>query len=232
MRDYGVEELGVFFIGESFLCQWLPEAIAEAKKVGFPYVFLTTNGSAASEKKLKQCMENGLDSLKFSLNFYEPAQLNQIAKVDERYFAKAIEAVKVARRIRDEGGHNCGIYASSIAFDGEQGEKMRRLVADIEPYVDEHYWLPLFSMREASERSGMKPIVGNPGRLAKMRGEIRRERDAIAALKAEWAKLRWGASSHWSRRNSSPASTGTDRAERKSTRGLESGCGAGLPRTP
>lgn len=169
MRDYGVEELGVFFIGESFLCQWLPEAIAEAKKVGFPYVFLTTNGSAASEKKLKQCMENGLDSLKFSLNFYEPAQLNQIAKVDERYFAKAIEAVKVARRIRDEGGHNCGIYASSIAFDGEQGEKMRRLVADIEPYVDEHYWLPLFSMREASERSGMKPIVGNPGRLAKMR---------------------------------------------------------------
>jgi cell division protein FtsL len=26
-------------------------------------------------------------------------------------------------------------------------------------------------------------------RLAKMRGEIRRERDAIAALKAEWAKL-------------------------------------------
>ena len=48
MRDVGVEELGVFFIGESFLCQWLPEAIAEAKDIGYPYVFLTTNGSAAT----------------------------------------------------------------------------------------------------------------------------------------------------------------------------------------
>ena len=46
MRDSGVEELGVFYIGESFTCKWLPEAIAEAKSVGFPYVFLTTNGSA------------------------------------------------------------------------------------------------------------------------------------------------------------------------------------------
>ena len=33
MRDSGVEELGVFYIGESFTCKWLPEAIAEAKEV-------------------------------------------------------------------------------------------------------------------------------------------------------------------------------------------------------
>ncbi len=169
MRDYGVEELGVFFIGESFLCQWLPEAIKEAKDVGYPYVFLTTNGSAVNEKKLRRCMESGLDSLKFSLNFYEPEQLAKIAKVSEANFDKAIEGVKTARRIRDEGGFDCGIYASSIAFDGEQGEKMRAVIAEIEPYVDEHYFLPLFDMRGASRASGMMPIVGNPGRLAKMR---------------------------------------------------------------
>lgn len=46
MREAGVEELGVFYIGESFTCKWLPEAIAEAKEVGYPYVFLTTNASA------------------------------------------------------------------------------------------------------------------------------------------------------------------------------------------
>ena len=33
----GVEELGVFYLGESFLCPWLPEAIRFAKQdVGFP----------------------------------------------------------------------------------------------------------------------------------------------------------------------------------------------------
>lgn len=170
MRDYGVEELGVFFIGESFLCQWLPDAIKEAKEeVGFPYVFLTTNGSAATPQKIERCMASGLDSLKFSLNFYDANQLSQVARVDERYWQKAVDAIKAAKAIRDTGRYDCGIYASSIAFDGEQGRKMQELVDTIRPYVDEHYWLPLFSMREASERAGMKPIVGNPGRLAKMR---------------------------------------------------------------
>src|SRR6188768_4420955 len=28
MVDAGVEELGLFFIGESFMCAWLPEAVA------------------------------------------------------------------------------------------------------------------------------------------------------------------------------------------------------------
>ena len=73
MRDAGVEELGVFYIGESFTCKWLPDAIAEAKKIGFPYVFLTTNGSAATPDRVEACMKAGLDSLKFSINFESPA---------------------------------------------------------------------------------------------------------------------------------------------------------------
>ena len=31
MREAGVEELGVFYLGESFLCPWLAEAIRYAK---------------------------------------------------------------------------------------------------------------------------------------------------------------------------------------------------------
>lgn len=172
MRDVGVEELGVFFIGESFLCQWLPDAIKEAKDVGFPYVFLTTNGSAAKPDKVRACMDAGLDSLKFSLNFDSPEQLSAIAKVSDAYFSKAIEHLKAARRIRDEERFDCGIYASSIAFDGAQGARMRAVIEEIKPYVDEAYWLPLFDMRGASKASGMKPIVGNPGRLAKMRDPL------------------------------------------------------------
>jgi len=166
MRDCGVEELGLFFIGESFLCRWLPDAIREAKSIGFPYVFLTTNGSAAKPDKVKACFEAGLDSLKFSLNFPDEGQFEEIAQVSPVYFRKAVEHLKEARRIRDDGNYRCGIYASSIDFDGEQGERMRALVEEVRPFVDEHYWLPLFSMGGASENSGMKPIVGNPGRLA------------------------------------------------------------------
>lgn len=172
MRDAGVEELGVFYIGESFTCKWLPEAIKEAKDVGFPYVFLTTNGSAATPDRVRKCMEAGLDSLKFSLNFHSPGQLASVAQVDERYFHKAIENLKAAKKIRDEGGFKCGLYASSIKFDGKQGEAMERIVDEILPFVNEHYWLPLFQMNGAAQAAGWKPGAGNPGRLGAMRDPL------------------------------------------------------------
>lgn len=172
MRQAGVEELGVFYIGESFTCTWLPEAIKEAKDVGFPYVFLTTNGAQATPQKVAACFEAGLDSLKFSLNFVDPGQLRSIARVSEKNFEKAIENLKAAKTIRDAGGFKCGLYASSIAFDGEQGDKMLSLVNQIKPYVDEHYWLPLYGMGGASKAAGWEPKPGNPGRLAAMRESL------------------------------------------------------------
>lgn len=172
MRAAGVEELGLFYIGESFLCSWLPEAIKEAKEVGFPYVFLTTNGSAATPKKVEECMKAGLDSLKFSLNFTGPAQLADVAQVSARFFEQAITHLIAARQIRDQGGYKCGVYASSIAFDGEQGERMREVVARVKPFVDEHYWLPLYGMSGAAKAAGWKPRPGNPGRLDAMRDPL------------------------------------------------------------
>lgn len=172
MRDAGVQELGVFYIGESFLCSWLPEAIAEAKEVGYPYVFLTTNGSAANPKAVEACMRAGLDSLKFSLNFADSAQLAEVAQVTPRFFEQAIANLIAARQIRDSGGYKCGIYASSIRFDGEQGERMKEVVARILPYVDQWYELPLYGMSGASEAAGWKPQPGNPGRLEAMRDPL------------------------------------------------------------
>jgi hypothetical protein len=172
LRSAGVEELGLFYIGESFTCKWLPDAIREAKEIGFPYVFLTTNGSAATPQRVFECMKAGLDSLKFSINFQDPEQLEDVAQVSGKYWLKAINNLKSARMIRDENDFKCGLYASSIAFDGEQGDKMRAVMADIEPFVDEAYWLPLYGMSGASKAAGWKPQPGNPGRLANMRDPL------------------------------------------------------------
>lgn len=171
MRDAGVEELGVFFIGESFTCKWLPDAIWEAKKAGFPYVFLTTNGSAATPERVRQCMAAGLDSLKFSLNFHSPQQLADVAKVSPTYWRRSIDNLKAARVIRDSGDYRCKLYASSIKFNGEQGEAMQAVVDEVLPHVDEHYWLPLYGMSGAGQSMG-KPQPGNPGRLDAMRDPL------------------------------------------------------------
>jgi MoaA/NifB/PqqE/SkfB family radical SAM enzyme len=174
MREAGVEELGVFYLGESFLCPWLPDAIAYAKReCGYPYVFLTTNGRLASPDRVQACMEAGLDSLKFSFNNADAEQFEAVTRVKGAEFLKVVENIKSARRVRDEGNYECGIYASSIRYDGEQLVRMERAVAEIPPYVDEHYWLPLYGQAGLTAgANGTRPVAGNPGRLDAMRDPI------------------------------------------------------------
>jgi hypothetical protein len=174
MREAGVEELGVFYLGESFLCPWLPEAIRFAKQdVGFGYVFLTTNGRMATPERIRACMAAGLDSLKFSFNNADAEQFEHVTRVKGKEFRTVVENIKAARQVRDEGGYSCGLYASSIRYDGEQLVRMENAVAEILPYVDEHYWLPLYGQAGLTAgANGTRPVAGNPGRLDAMRDPI------------------------------------------------------------
>ena len=175
MREAGVEELGVFYLGESFLCSWLPEAIRYAKQeCGYPYVFLTTNGRMATPDRIRTCMEAGLDSLKFSFNFADPEQFRDVTGVKASAYPEIIDHIKAARAIRDDihakTGHWCGLYASSIEYDGEQRERMVEAVKEIVPAVDEHYWLPLYGQAGlTSGAKGTKPTAGNQGRVGALR---------------------------------------------------------------
>lgn len=50
LRACGVDQLGLFYMNEPFMCDWLPDAIRWAKgDGGMPYVFLMTNGLEATE---------------------------------------------------------------------------------------------------------------------------------------------------------------------------------------
>ncbi len=175
MRALGVEEIGLFYLGESFLCRWLPEAVRYAKKdCGYPYVFLTTNGRMATPERVRECMEAGLDSLKFSFNFSDAEQFHQVTGVRPDDFPKVVENLKTARRVRDEvaaaSGHRCGLYASSIRYDDAQQARMQAAVAEILPCVDEHYWLPLYGQAGlTSGARGTVPTAGNQGRVGALR---------------------------------------------------------------
>ncbi len=176
MRAAGVEELGLFYLGESFLVKWLPEAVAYAKEIGFPYVFLTTNGSISTPARVEACMKAGLDSLKFSFNYADAEQFVEIANVKPRLFDAMKDNIKAAWDVRNRGGYSCGLYASYIQYDGSQGERMRWAVAEIERYVDEVYALPLYNqadlVTEEEHERGWAPTVGNRGRLDALRDPL------------------------------------------------------------
>ncbi|OFX10425.1 MAG: hypothetical protein A2516_10535 [Alphaproteobacteria bacterium RIFOXYD12_FULL_60_8] len=175
MREAGVEEIGMFYLGESFLYKKLPEAIALARKIGYPYIFLTTNGRLATQDRTRACFEAGLDSLKFSFNFADAEQCKEITKVDA--FDKVVQNIKDAKAARDEvearTGHCCGLYASSILYDGEQLSRMKQAVETITPYVDEHYWLPLYGQAGLTAGArGTTPVAGNIGRADNRRAPL------------------------------------------------------------
>lgn len=174
MVGAGVQEIGVFYLGESFMCSWLPDAIRWAKEAGAEYVFCTTNGSLSDPAKVKACMDAGLDSLKFSVNAYDEEQFQKVMDVKPKLFRRALGNIAKARKERDKGGYSTGLYASSIRYDGEQQAKMEALLREyVLPYVDEHYWLPLYSMGAfATQREaelGYRPTAGNQGRLEALR---------------------------------------------------------------
>lgn len=166
MRSDGVEELGLFYLGESFLYPRLPDAIALAKDSGFPYVFLTTNGRRAREALVWQCVTAGLDSLKFSLNASNRQQYHDITRVDA--FDTVVQNIKDARRAITNARSKCGLYVSSILYDEQQRERMAPVLADIAPYIDQHYWLPLYS--QAGLREGN--VAGNVGRVGALRDSL------------------------------------------------------------
>ncbi len=172
LKRVGVQEIGLFYIGESFTNpELLIRAIQFLKtELEIPYVFLTSNASLASAPVVEACMKARLNSLKWSCNASDPEQFSSLMGVPAFNFEKAKENIKAAWELRAKFGYNIKLYASSVKYSGEQVEKMQPFLKEhILPYVDYHYWLPLYSgggQVIAKERElGMQPIAGNPGRL-------------------------------------------------------------------
>jgi radical SAM protein with 4Fe4S-binding SPASM domain len=79
--------------------------------------------------------------------------------------------------VRSQKGYTTGLYASSIQYDGAQQQKMDVLLERrVKPFVDQHYWLPLYSMgsfaTKREEELGFRPTAGNQGRLDALRDPL------------------------------------------------------------
>jgi MoaA/NifB/PqqE/SkfB family radical SAM enzyme len=179
MREAGVVEIAPFYIGESFVD---PRRLVSAIKwlkhdLQTPYVFLTTNGSLANPDVVEQVMQAGLDSLKFSATSANEEDFKQVVRVSTKFFHRALANIKSAREIRDRGDYKTRLYASSIKYHGEQEAHMQALLDQhVIPYVDQHYWLPLYTFgamtHEVTEGMEYKPTPGNMGRIGALRDPL------------------------------------------------------------
>lgn len=88
----GEKEVGFYFSGEVFLYRDLARIIKYAKKIGFKYTFITTNGALASRDKMKDVLDAGLDSIRFSVNAADRQSYLEIHGKDD--FDKVLENIK------------------------------------------------------------------------------------------------------------------------------------------
>lgn len=172
IKDLGIEEVGVFYIGESFT---KPKVLINAVKrlkqeLQIPYVFLTSNASLAKVELVEELMKLGIDSIKWSCNAADPQQFEELMGVPAKAWFAAQKNIAEVYFARGIGQYKTTLSASSVKYNEEQVSRMESFLSqNVRPYVDEHYWLPLYTAggqaREREQTLGMQPIAGNTGRL-------------------------------------------------------------------
>ena len=159
LYDLGIREIGLFYLGEPLTAPVeLVKSIRHLKGKGFEYLFLTTNGSLCKPELAHQVMDAGVDSIKFSINSDSEEQFAEVTGVNPKFHQKSIDNLRTTFVIRNMFGFKTKIYASSIQYNGEQQARMQKVVDELKPFCDEHYWLPLYNVEDGG-------AAGNQGRI-------------------------------------------------------------------
>lgn len=135
--DNGVTECGLYATGEPFLIKDLDEHIGLAKKIGYRYVYITTNGAAATPERAKAAVDAGLDSIKFSIHAGTAETYHKIHGKND--FARVMANLEWVARYRKTSGKQFRIYVTMVISDLNRHEVdlLRQLTT---PHIDE--WDP------------------------------------------------------------------------------------------
>ncbi|MFA4906504.1 MAG: radical SAM/SPASM domain-containing protein [Candidatus Margulisiibacteriota bacterium] len=130
----GVREIGLHSGAEPFVCKELEEHIEYCHKIGFGYIYLSTNGSLATKERIVNVIKAGLHSIKFSLN----AGTREIYKTvhGKDHFEKVCELILFTSEYRKKLNRPFYLALSFVEVD-ENKDSFNDLCKLFEPVVDE-----------------------------------------------------------------------------------------------
>ena len=132
-RNEGSNSVGLFATGEPFLSKDLEGYIKFAKKIGYEYVFINTNGAAATAKRMKLAIDNGLDSIKFSINAGTRETYKKIHGKDD--FDRAIKNLIWVYNYKKDNKKKLKLYVS-IVETYENSSEIEVLKNLVKSYID------------------------------------------------------------------------------------------------
>lgn len=136
--DLGTREVGFYATGEPFASPNLARYVGEAKRLGYTYIYVTTNGALATPWRAREVIDAGLDSIKFSINAGTRESYERIHGYDD--FQRVLQNLAFVSEYRKTLDRPFKVYVSCILTRYTAGEQtlLRSLV---EPLVDDIVFL-------------------------------------------------------------------------------------------
>lgn len=113
--DGGAREASFYNTGEPFLNRSLPDYVAAAKKIGFEYIYLSTNGGRVVTDRFIPVLDAGLDSLKFSVNAGDRETYALTHGIDE--FEDVMSNIEAVAAYRERTGRPSNLFVSFVDTD-------------------------------------------------------------------------------------------------------------------
>lgn len=132
--DLGAREVGFYATGEPFVSPGLARYVGEAKRLGYTYVYVTTNGALATPPRAREVIDAGLDSIKFSINAGTRESYERIHGSDD--FQRVLQNLAFVSEYRKTLDRPFKVYVSCVLTRYTDGEQMR-LRSLVEPLVDD-----------------------------------------------------------------------------------------------
>lgn len=123
--ELGTREVGFYTTGESLLDKNLSTYIKLAKKIGYLYIYITTNAILLDEHKTKELVNAGIDSIKLSINAINSYDYKFIHGVDA--FEIVMKNLENLYEYRKKNNLKYKIFISYIAtkFTNYNTEKIK-----------------------------------------------------------------------------------------------------------
>ena len=151
--ENGTRDIGFYMIGEPLMCKDLSEYIARAHELGFEYIYLTTNGALADLDRMKELIEAGLNSVKFSVNGATRETYLAVHGKDDFNVAK--DNIKALRNYTKENNIDIPIFVSFVK-NGINKDDIHVLHDVFDDFVDQIYIVPC-----TNQAGGMLELISN-----------------------------------------------------------------------
>lgn len=140
----GKKEVGFYFAGEVFLHKDLHKIIRHAKEIGYEYTYITTNGSLANQEKIRNLLDAGCDSIRFSINAADKESYAEIHGRDD--FDKVLQNIKFMHSYIKDNALKTSTSISCILTKKTEDakEKIKNIFGD---FVDDIIFMPVILNR-------------------------------------------------------------------------------------